>query len=545
MNHLTERQYSMYVDGALEAEEHARVSDHLAECKSCALQIESWRNERNLIRSSITSFDGIQIPAEMPRFRRRMGLREFVMANLVTGGLIWVLQFVWKTVFGELAIELLFVALSRFSIPVPDGFDVMVETGLLFISEEGVNMITNYVLYIGVSAVALMSLWIAVSVRRARANSFAIVSAMLIAGSLVPTEVQALETRTGGALITIETDEVIEDTVIAAGETIVVDGDVSGDLLAFGRRVVVNGDVGGNLLTFAESITVQGEVEGTLLGAGSTFDVEASSIGGDLWGFANSVLISTETEIVGNAIGFAETFVFSGSAGKDLLAFSERLEVNGEVGEDVDAFSQTLNFLGQSKVIGDVRFRGEEEDLQKADGAVIQGMIEFPELPEDFTPRNRYLTGDYYIRQLVRLAAAFLAGLCFLWLLPVARDAELDGGVDGLKTAGIGLVALVSMPIISVLLAFTLVGMPIAVLGIFVWIALIYFAKIIVAYMVGSMLLNVIDGDDNLALTLFVGLVAVIVAVCLPGLGGFINFLLTIIGAGMLVGLLMSDALDR
>ena len=545
MNHLTGLQCSMYVDGALEAEEHARVSDHLAECESCALQIESWRNERNLIHSSITSLDGIQVPTEMPRFRRRMGLREFVMANLATGGLIWVLQFVWKTVFGELAIELLFAALSRFSIPVPDGFDVMVETGLLFISEEGVNMITNYFAFIGISVVALLALWITLSVRRARANSLAIVSAILIAGSLTPTEAQAVETRTDGALITIEAGEVIEDTVIAAGETIVVDGDVTGDLFAFGRRVVVNGDVGGNLLTFAESITVQGEVEGTLLGASSTFEVDASWVGGDLWGFANSILVSTETAIDGNAIGFAETFVFSGSTAKDLVAFSERVEVNGEVGEDVDAFSHTLNFLGQSKVLGDVRFRGEEEDLQKADGAVIQGMIEFPELPEDFTPRNRYLTGEYYIRQLVRLAAAFLAGLCFLWLIPVARDAELDGGVDGLKTAGIGLVAVVSMPVIAMLFAMTLVGMPIAVLGVFFWIALLYFAKIIVAYMLGSMLLNSRDGDENLALTLFVGLVAVIVAVCLPGLGGVINFLLTIIGVGMLIGLVMNYASDR
>ncbi len=533
----------MYVDGALEADEHIGVSEHLAECETCALQIDAWRNERNLIQSSVTSLEGLEVPAEMPRFRRRVGLREFAMVNLATGGLIWVLQFVWKTLFGELAVELLFTALSRFSVPVPDGFDVMVEAGLLFISEEGVNMITNYFALIGVCVLGVIALWITFSVRRARFNMLAIVSASLLSGALlVSPNAEALETRLEGALITIEADEVIEDTLIAAGETIVVDGDVRGDLFAFSRRVVVNGDVSGNLITFAEFVTIRGDVGGLLLGASSSLEVDTPSIGGDLWGFANNLQISSATDVSGNTIGFAETIVFSGKTLKDLVAFAELLEVNGAVGEDLDVFAPSMSLLGQARVGGDVRFRGDEENLQKSSGAIVEGVIEFPELPEDLTPENRYLTGEYYLRQLVRLAAAFLSGLLLLWLVPAVRDADLDGGMDGLKTAGIGLVALVSMPIIFGLFAASLVGLPIAIVGLFLWAALIYFAKIVVAYMIGSMIFSGRDQQGNLALTLFVGLVAVIVAVCLPGVGGVINFLLTVIGIGMLVALVMSYA---
>ena len=52
------------------------------------MKVDAWRNERNLIHASVTSLEGIEIPVETPRFKRRMGLREFVMANLATGGLI-------------------------------------------------------------------------------------------------------------------------------------------------------------------------------------------------------------------------------------------------------------------------------------------------------------------------------------------------------------------------------------------------------------------------------------------------------------------------
>ena len=540
MNHLTELQCSMYVDGALNADEQLRVSGHIEECEICAGKTEVWRNERNLIQAAVTSPADVAIPATMPRFSKRMGLREFVMANLATGGLIWVVQFVWKTLFGELAIELLFTALSRVSIPVPDGFDVLVETGLLFISEEGDNMISNYFTLITIAVVAIAVLWIALSVRRARLNLVVFTAATLAFASMAPDDAMALETRTKGALITIEAGEVIDDTVIAAGETIRVDGTVNGDLFAFSRRVVVNGDVSGNLVAFAESITVRGEVGGMLLGGSSSLEIDSASVGGDLWGASNSLLVSSDTNVSGNTIGFAETIVFSGSTGRDLATFSEVVDISGQVGEDVEAFSGSLNLLGNARIGGDVRFRGEEEDLQRSDTAMVEGIIEFPKLSREFRPRSRYLHGDYYIHRMVRLAAAFLAGLLLMWLVPAARDVELDGGVGGLKTAGIGLVSLVSLPIISVLFAMTLVGLPIAVIGFFLWITLIYFAKIVVAFMVGRMILSSRERAENFALTLFVGLVAVILVVSLPGLGFFVNVLLTIIGFGMLISLLLN-----
>ncbi|MBL6689844.1 MAG: zf-HC2 domain-containing protein [Pseudomonadales bacterium] len=64
MNHLTELQCSMYVDGALESAEHAQAADHLAECESCGTKVDAWRNERNLIHASVTTLDGIDLPAE-------------------------------------------------------------------------------------------------------------------------------------------------------------------------------------------------------------------------------------------------------------------------------------------------------------------------------------------------------------------------------------------------------------------------------------------------------------------------------------------------
>ncbi len=539
MSHLTELQLSMYADGALVADELITVQQHLAGCDVCGKSVEAWFQERALIRSSVTHVENVELPA-LPKFRKPIGLREFAMVNLATGGLVWFVQFLWKTLFGELATEVLLAAVSRLSIPVPDSIDVVIDAGLLFVSEEGFTMISNYIGIVGVSLALILSVWIVFSLRRLRAGVVGLFLALLTFSVVVPEQARALEILKGETLITVSEDTVIDDTVIAAGETIVIDGDIEGDLWAFGRRVVVNGDVGGNVATFGESISIRGDVGGLLFSASSALEINDVSVSGDLVSFANHSLISKETEVGGNVVSFAETVSFAGQSERDLIVFAEAVEVSGQVAEDLDAFVHTLNLLAGAQIGGDLRFRGEESDLQRSPSAVVGGMVEFLALPEEFSHRSRYLTGEYYVRQLARLAAAFLAGLVLLWSVPGLRDIELGGGIEGLKTAGIGLVALASLPIIIALFAITLVGIPIAVIGLFTWVALIYFAKIVLAYLLGSMILAAREGEESMPLNLLVGLLVVIVVVSLPGVGGPINFLLTVVGTGMLVSLLLS-----
>ena len=529
----------MYVDAALDPDERALVEQHIRECESCNQNLQAWVNERNLLQTLVKQVDDVALPDGIPSFKKRMGLRGFLLANLATGGLIWLIQFVWKTLFGELAVELFLTVLSRIPIPVPDGFDVLVEAGLLFIFEGGVNLVNNYLMIVGF-IVATLCVWFAFVFWRTRAKLMVLFVAALGTGLLVPAESMAIEVRYEKELITVVEDEVIEDTLVAAGETIVVNGDINGDLLAFSRRVVVNGDVSGNLFTFAESITVRGSVGGMVIGASRSMEVEAAEIGGDLWTATNNVSVGSGTSIRGNILSFAEAVEFSGMTERDLVAFAEHLEVNGIIGEDIEAFSYSLDLLGDARVGGKVRFRGDMENFQQSVDAIIDSGIEFLDMPDEFEHESRFMSDGYYIFQLIRLIAAFLAGLLLFWLLPVARDIDLKGGLDSLKAAGVGLIALISMPIIMLLLAVTLVGLPVAIVGLFLWLCLIYFAKIALAWFLGKVILGSRGGEEKLVLTLLVGLLAVIVAVSLPSIGVVINFLLTITGAGMLVLLLLN-----
>ena len=89
-----------------------------------------------------------------------------------------------------------------------------------------------------------------------------------------------------------------------------------------------------------------------------------------------------------------------------------------------------------------------------------------------------------------------------------------------------------------------MVGIPFAVIGVFSWIVIAGLTKILVAEQIGQMVFTAMDREDSMPLTLLSGLVIVLIAINIPEIGGVINFILTILGAGLLVQLFFEHVSD-
>ena len=123
--------------------------------------------------------------------------------------------------------------------------------------------------------------------------------------------------------------------------------------------------------------------------------------------------------------------------------------------------------------------------------------------------------------------------------MPILHEVTLRSGVDGLKTGGIGLGALVSVPVIMAIFAITLVGIPIAILGFLARGVALYLAIIIVASVVGRILLSSTERGESVPLTLLAGLVVAVIAMNIPGIGSVLGFVFTIVGLGLIVQLIL------
>ena len=97
-----------------------------------------------------------------------------------------------------------------------------------------------------------------------------------------------------------------------------------------------------------------------------------------------------------------------------------------------------------------------------------------------------------------------------------------------------------TLPVAAVLFCVTIIGIPLGVLTFLVGAIGLYFSKAVIAQIIGRGVLRNRATPPHYAVTLFVGLVIVIVAINLPWIGGLANFVLTLVGFGVIVSLVLA-----
>ena len=532
--HLTELQLSMLADDAVPEADATAYQRHLDACSSCRTQLAELADEANLFRSSLQLEAPIDVSAgvDIPKFTPPTSLTKFALANIATGLVIWLAQFLWKTIFGELVMN---GASWLTSIYVPDIYELASTTALYYL-EEGTAMLDAYLGLVIASLLAFTLLWLLLLHRRQR-DLLSLCALLALGGSLaIPVPVQALEIRRDEAVVTVAADEVVNDTLLIAAETVLVKGEIKGDLIAVGRRVDIEGSVSGNLISFAQTVTVRGKVGGFVTSAASKLELSGAAVGGDFWGAGESVTLESDSSVGGNASVAGQSAIIEGSVGKDLNSFAEILEVSGALGADLEAFGNRVRLLDGATIAGDARLRvKDQERLLQEDSAVINGELQLLELPEEFDEGSRYSQGEYYLWQLARLVSAVLVGVVLLWLAPSLRSETVKSGIEGVKTAGFGLLGLIGIPLVAVLVAVTLIGIPFSVMAVMAWVVVLYLAKIVVGIFVGRMLLANTQYADNNWLVVLAGMTVIILAINIPVLGEILNFILLIVGIGMIL----------
>jgi cytoskeletal protein CcmA (bactofilin family) len=527
----------MLADDAIPPDQAAALHTHVDDCADCRAKLAALRAESEYLATAV-QLDA-EASVEIPKFARPANLRNFALANVATGLAIWLGQFLWKTIFGEMVLN---AATWFTSIYLPDIYAVS-SAAVLYLLAEGTAMLDAYlgIIVVSVLAFSLFVVWLKYLRSQSSLN---LCICLLMAGIIVaPAPASALEIRHDDDVVVIPASETIDDTLLVAAESIMVEGNVTGSIIAVGQSVEISGAVGGNVVSFAESVKLRGPIGGSVIGASSAFNLYGASVGGNLWLAGESVTVDEQSQIAQNATVAAESATMEGAVGKDLHAFCETVEVNGAVVEDLEAFASRVRLLGNTRIQGDVRLRTDnEERLYQAEAAQIGGKLEFLDLPEEFEPENRYTQVEFYLWEAAKLIGAFLVGWALLSLLPAMRRLSIGAGVAGLKSAGLGLIALISTPIVAAIIAVTIVGLPIALMVLASWVLGIYLAKIVIGAILGRMLM---PNNDSVPQTLLTGLLVITIVVNLPFIGGVIGFVLTITGLGLLLEMLYRALTQR
>ena len=240
---------------------------------------------------------------------------------------------------------------------------------------------------------------------------------------------------------TVDVHGSVEGDLTMAALQAGLDGTVSGDVTAAGLLVHVGGVVGDDVRALGGRVIVQGWVGDGLLVAGG------------------EVSLARGTRVGGNAILGGRRIVDLGDVAGNLEAAGSYVEIDGDVAGVARIRSDDVVIGPRARLRGDLVVTGARPP-RIADGAVVGGKVTV------VAPSPRTL-GEWGVAAaraaLVQIGMLLLA-LAWMALAPaLARDAAAMEWRSPWFAETLGVAAVFGLPLASVLLALTVVGIPAAI----------------------------------------------------------------------------------
>jgi len=164
-----------------------------------------------------------------------------------------------------------------------------------------------------------------------------------------------------------------------------------------------------------------------------------------------------------------------------------------------------------------------------ADGAKIAGARDI----QVEVRKSRFARPKFYFHQAIWFAGAMLVGWLGLVLFPGFFQASTEAVGSGWRSLGLGIAVLAGAPVVMIVIAITLVGLPLSLMLLALYLAAIYLAKIWVGAFLGRVLLKPATATKaDWLLGLLVGLLIITVVRFIPYLGGLVHFGVICLGLG-------------
>lgn len=520
MECYSEQTCATFVDGELPADEARRLLDHLVSCRRCRELVDGLRAENDVLSESLRELSEETVrPASPSRWRWSWVWGDLAMMSAVI--VLGLIASVWTE---ELRIPKALEWLNPFSL---SGLTDLFFHLSYYFAQGGTAMLADYAGIVGELFLLLLMAGSALLLRR-RLRHRQPGLCLPIVALLLSLPSFALERRHGD-FVNVAVNETVDDTLLASGNTLRVEGVVNGDLLAFGRTVEVRGTIKGDVVSFAKRTVVNGTVEGSIYNFSQSLDL-GGRVGRSLYGWAQSLRVDNQGQVGDGIVVGAGDFSLEGEVKRSVSVATSNADVSGSIGRDLNLAGGGLTMTNTARVGGNLSARVHQlKDVQIADGATVVGKRDI----QVQARKSRFARPRFYFHQAVWLAAAMVVGWLGLALFPGFFQASTEAVGSGWRSLGLGFGVLAGAPVAIVVVAVTLVGIPVSLMVLAVYLAAIYLAKVWVGAFLGRMLLKSAGATKrDWLLGLLLGLLILTIVGFIPYLGGLVRFGVVCLGLG-------------
>ena len=265
---------------------------------------------------------------------------------------------------------------------------------------------------------------------------------------------------------TVDIDDQSLPGVWAAGSDVSVKGRSSGRVVLAGANVLLDADVADDAYIAATSATIKGRILGGVRAYGSLVEF-GGAVAGGVSARGSRIAIAPEAKLEGEVELEGSDILVAGEVVGPLRIEATTVEIAGTVKGPLRIEATRIKFADSARIEGDASiFTSAEPEI--APGAKISGKLTRESLAGTLQsrllgesgPMGRVLPG------IILLGSGLMAGLLFLWLGRGGAEGAIDELIDSpLASGGWGLAALLLLPLAAAILGLTIIGLPVAALG--------------------------------------------------------------------------------
>lgn len=308
-----------------------------------------------------------------------------------------------------------------------------------------------------------------------------------------------------------------------------------------------------------QTVSESGSVKGMLAAAG--YDVNLAGVSQYTAGAGYNVCAAGKT--LNDAFLAGYNVSIDGVTARDLYAAGNSVTVSGVVSRSAYLAGNTVSVSG--KIGGDLYI--DAQNVTIADTAKINGTLHIPDSASVTASESTEKSIEWYKSEVneqaesiseavqtastarrigswvVSLAGLIIVALVLLWLTPLWEtvDKRYYGAPFSAyaRAFGIGFGVLAGVPVAAVLLMITRVGVSLALVLVFAYVAALFAAKAFICFVLGALIWrNVLKKAPKYLAELPIGALAVCLAELVPGLDFAVGFVAVPLGLGMITLLL-------
>lgn len=364
---------------------------------------------------------------------------------------------------------------------------------------------------------------------------------LLLLGMALPFAAPAIEWRAARDF-KLPNDQTLSNELWLVADAITISGHAEQGLFLQAQNLELTGQFRRDIWALADTLTFSGNAAQALRVAVRRSAQVAGRVAGSLMAAGETVQLQKAARVAEDAVLFGQEIIIEGTVSNRLYALGNKITLAGHVGGAARVVAEEITLMPGAVIEGDLRYSSEKE-LCLPEGVLLKGkLVRVPKPNFGLSLPQLTLTQMVAI-QFALFLAALLVGLPFVALFPrFTTRAVTQLRTQPSKCMLAGAIALALLPMLAVMAMLTWIGLPLGILILGAWAALLYLAKIVVAIPLAVRLLT-LRGQPERPLgalpVLVVGLFLLYVGSALPIVGFAVQLVTVLYGLGALALVLL------